>query len=269
MSDIFAYIIPGVSVIGSIAIVLSIKSKYNKSLESILKESVNNNSSEKVKLLESNLSKTQNNLKELNQELLSLSYIAKEKTQEKEKAQAQAEDYLKDKNSLNVENNNLLSQIKSKNEQINNYENLLSQLTSDIEILKQEKTITPEIIQQKSILMVDDSIVIRTKMKKMLIEAGYDVTLANDGADAMELLPTKHFDLIITDLEMPNVDGFEFMKRANANEITKHIPIVIITGHDDVNLKINETENLTGIFKKPWKEVEFLKRIKFLSSLTT
>lgn len=116
----------------------------------------------------------------------------------------------------------------------------------------------------KKILMVDDSIVIRTKMKKLLIDSGYDVTLANDGADALNILPTKQFDLIITDLEMPNVNGYEFMLKANENPFTKKIPVIVITGHEEIHINVSQSENLAGVYKKPWKEPELLQKIKFL-----
>ncbi len=153
-------------------------------------------------------------------------------------------------------------------------EEKLNKINIEINLLKQQIEQTnqlnsvSEVSQKpKSILMVDDSAVIRAKMKKLIIEAGYDLTLAIDGLDALKVMEGKHFDLIITDLEMPNLDGFGFLNKLGQDVKTKHIPVIIITGHEDVNIKVGESESLSGIYKKPWNELELLRKVKFLSSL--
>ncbi len=121
--------------------------------------------------------------------------------------------------------------------------------------------------QEKSILVVDDSAVIRTSLKKILLGAGYDVTLANDGLEALEMISNKKFDVIITDLEMPKLDGFGLLLKLNENELSQKIPTVIITSHEEINLNVSKVGNLFGVHKKPWKESDFLRKINFLSSL--
>lgn len=118
-----------------------------------------------------------------------------------------------------------------------------------------------------SILFVDDSSVIRVTMKKFLKEENYELTLVNDGLEALNILNEKKFDIIITDLEMPNLDGFGLMAKLSESADTKDIPIIVLTGHDDVSVKINDANSLMGLYKKPWNEAELLKRIKLLSYL--
>jgi CheY-like chemotaxis protein len=104
-------------------------------------------------------------------------------------------------------------------------------------------------------------------MKKFLKDENYELTLVNDGLEALNALKEKSFDIIITDLEMPNLDGFGLMAQLSDDDTTKDIPVIVLTGHDDVSIKIQEANNLVGLYKKPWNEVELLKRIKLLSYL--
>jgi len=193
---------------------------------------------------------------------------------EQEGFSIELEDAKKRVNELIDNESKLSNDIMIKDGLISEASEKLNQLNVEINLLKQQlekanqlRSI-PEVLQkQKSILMVDDSAVIRAKMKKLLIEAGYDLTLAIDGLDALKVMEGKHFDLIITDLEMPNLDGFGFLNKLGQTMETKHIPVIIITGHEDVNIKVGESESLSGIYKKPWNEPELLRKVKFLSSL--
>lgn len=133
-----------------------------------------------------------------------------------------------------------------------------------------ETPILAEIIEEKvikSILVVDDSMVVRNKMKKLLEGAGYDITTANDGLEALNALPTKDFSLVITDLEMPNLDGFGLIMKLDANPETKGLPIMAITGHEEMKIRVSECGGLYSIHKKPWKDVEILKKVELLSSI--
>lgn len=121
----------------------------------------------------------------------------------------------------------------------------------------------------KSILVVDDSMVVRNKMRKLLEGAGYDITTANDGLEALSALPTKEFSLVITDLEMPNLDGFGLIMKLDADPETKGLPIMAITGHEEMKIRVSECGGLYSIHKKPWKDNEILRKVELLSSINT
>lgn len=84
-------------------------------------------------------------------------------------------------------------------------------------------------VEASHILVVDDSITIRTFEKTLLEACGYRVTVAANGQSAWELLQGQSFDLIITDIEMPVMNGFEFGERIKQNEKFKNIPVVMVT----------------------------------------
>ena len=78
------------------------------------------------------------------------------------------------------------------------------------------------------LLLVDDSNLTLKKMKKMVAEVGHhDVTTASHGNEAVEILEEKKFDLIITDLHMPHMDGFQLIQVVREKQIST--PIIVCT----------------------------------------
>ena len=80
-----------------------------------------------------------------------------------------------------------------------------------------------------SILVVDDSITTRTMERSILISHGYKVKTAVSGEDALEQVVNDSFDLVITDVEMPGINGFELTRRLRANEEYREVPIIIVS----------------------------------------
>jgi two-component system chemotaxis sensor kinase CheA len=81
----------------------------------------------------------------------------------------------------------------------------------------------------KSILVVEDSITSRMLLKNILESAGYEVQTAVDGTDAWSTLKTANFDLVVSDVEMPRMDGFELTAKIRSQEDLKSLPVVIVT----------------------------------------
>ena len=85
----------------------------------------------------------------------------------------------------------------------------------------------------KNVLVVDDSPTVRKFVSVSLSMQGFNVVTACDGMDALEKLPQKKFDLMITDLNMPNMDGFELIKAMRENPEYAQLPVVILTSLGD------------------------------------
>ncbi len=85
---------------------------------------------------------------------------------------------------------------------------------------------------KKSILVVDDSITTRMLIKNILEVAGYEVQTAVDGIDAMTKLREKAFNLIISDIQMPRMDGFALTKAIREDEKFAQLPVVLVTSLD-------------------------------------
>jgi two-component system chemotaxis sensor kinase CheA len=83
--------------------------------------------------------------------------------------------------------------------------------------------------QQRSILVVEDSITSRVLLKNILESAGYRVTTAVDGVDAYTALKTATFDLVVSDVEMPRMDGFDLTEKIRADKQYSELPVVLVT----------------------------------------
>ena len=84
----------------------------------------------------------------------------------------------------------------------------------------------------KRILVVDDEEVIRTLLREILTGEGYEVTTADDGQEAVELLEQQRFDLVMTDLVMPRANGVEVLQ--TSKRVNPGCPVVIVTGYPSV-----------------------------------
>jgi len=115
----------------------------------------------------------------------------------------------------------------------------------------------------KVIMTVDDSTSVRQMVSFTLQQAGYDVVEAEDGVDALEKLKAKKVDMVITDLNMPNVDGITLIKEFRTIPEYKFVPIILLTTESDGNKKRQGKEaGATGWIIKPFKPDQLLNVIK-------
>lgn len=82
------------------------------------------------------------------------------------------------------------------------------------------------------VLVVDDSITTRSLLRNILEAAGYEVSPAVDGTDAWNRLQSGGFDLVLTDVDMPNMDGFELTEKIRQSESTARLPVILVTSRD-------------------------------------
>jgi two-component system chemotaxis response regulator CheY len=100
----------------------------------------------------------------------------------------------------------------------------------------------------KTILVVDDSPTIRKILSFMLRKKDYIIAEAEDGIDAMEKLSHVQADLILVDLNMPNMDGIEFAKNLRSNYYYMDTPIIMLTTTKDEDLKKNAFDAGINLF---------------------
>ena len=81
------------------------------------------------------------------------------------------------------------------------------------------------------ILLVEDNEMNRDMLSRRLIRRGYDVTMAEDGEKGVELASSERPDIILMDLSLPVIDGWEATRRIKTNETTKSIPVIALTAH--------------------------------------
>lgn len=112
------------------------------------------------------------------------------------------------------------------------------------------------------ILIVDDDDVARRLLKAMILPMGYEVLLASDGIEALEKAVSESPDLILLDVLMPKLNGFEVARRLKENRETKIVPIVIVTALQELEDRVLALEaGADDILNKPVDKVELRARI--------
>jgi two-component system chemotaxis response regulator CheY len=103
------------------------------------------------------------------------------------------------------------------------------------------------------ILAVDDSATVRKFVSVSLSMQGFQVITASDGMDALEKLPQQQVDLLVTDLNMPNMDGFELIRALRENLQYKDLPVIILTSlTDEVSRETGAKLGVNSFLVKPF-----------------
>jgi CheY-like chemotaxis protein len=84
------------------------------------------------------------------------------------------------------------------------------------------------------LLFVDDDPILREFAQVNLASAAAEIDVAADGVEALEALSRQRYDLLLVDLDMPRMDGFELLAHLRADPATAHLPVVVETGREDV-----------------------------------
>ncbi|CAM3208900.1 MULTISPECIES: response regulator [Sphingomonas] len=111
-----------------------------------------------------------------------------------------------------------------------------------------------------SILTVDDSASLRMAIRIALTGAGYTVTEAADGAEGLAKATETRFDLIVTDLNMPNMDGLEMIRALRQQPSQAGVPIIFLTTESDDSMKAQaKAAGATGWLVKPFQPEQLIR----------
>ena len=118
-------------------------------------------------------------------------------------------------------------------------------------------------LSNASILIVDDTIYNIQLLSLMLVKQGYEVEQASSGLEALEKIEQKLPDIILLDIRMPGLNGYEVCTKLKENPRTKHIPIIFISSVEEVSEKV-EAFSVGGVdyISKPFQLIEVLARIE-------
>jgi len=111
----------------------------------------------------------------------------------------------------------------------------------------------------KSIISVDDSSTMRKMVSFTLKSAGYDVIEASDGAEALNVLKSRSVDLVISDINMPNLNGIELTRKLRSQPGFVRTPIILLTTESDPAKKAEgRAAGATGWIVKPFSQDQLL-----------
>jgi two-component system, chemotaxis family, chemotaxis protein CheY len=115
----------------------------------------------------------------------------------------------------------------------------------------------------KTILTVDDSRTMRDMLMLALSQAGYRVVQAEDGVHGLEVLAGEQPDVIITDINMPRLDGFGFIEGVRRDDANRAIPILVLTTESDAEKKSRaRAAGATGWIVKPFDSAKLVDAIR-------
>ena len=138
--------------------------------------------------------------------------------------------------------------------------NALKIRLSEIEKQKDIQNLMPKNL---TILVVDDSATVRKLISGKLEKSGHEVVCAMDGIDALEKIKEIVPDLVLLDINMPRMDGYQVCKMIRANEATKDVPVVMISGKDGFFDKVRgRMAGTTGYITKPFGPETLMKTVE-------
>ena len=115
----------------------------------------------------------------------------------------------------------------------------------------------------QTILTVDDSRTMRDMLKMALAEAGFNVLQAVDGVDGLEVLRASTPDVIVTDINMPKMDGFGLIEAVRKDNRYRKVPILVLTTESDAAKKMRAKEaGATGWIVKPFEPTKLSAAIR-------
>lgn len=113
------------------------------------------------------------------------------------------------------------------------------------------------------VLAIDDSRTIRHLLSMTLGQAGFDVVTADDGVEGVETFQDADADVVITDINMPNMDGFGVITSIRQGEVNNRVPILVLTTESGDDLKARARDaGATGWIVKPFDDVSLIAALK-------
>jgi CheY-like chemotaxis protein len=119
--------------------------------------------------------------------------------------------------------------------------------------------------QQAQVLVVDDSTSVRNTLSALLRDADYRVTTARDGLEAIQALKDQHFSLVMTDLEMPRLNGFELTEFIRQRSSQPDVPVIMLTSRgQDKHRARAEQVGVTAFLMKPYSDQDLVNMVRNL-----
>jgi DNA-binding response OmpR family regulator len=120
-------------------------------------------------------------------------------------------------------------------------------------------------VDRKRILVIDDDLPLRGMLAAALRQHGFQVLLAGDGAEGQRALTIHHPDVILLDLAMPNVNGWDFLQRLQETGHLGSVPIIVVSAHLRTSPKAVLQMGVSAILPKPFNLPELIDLIEHLS----
>ncbi len=129
-------------------------------------------------------------------------------------------------------------------------------------VVKANKSKAPKVVLKSRVMVVDDSLTMRKVLGRVLERAGFEVIVAKDGMDAMQLLQETTPDVILTDIEMPRMDGFGLARNVRDDVRTANTPLIMISSRTaDKHQNLAKEIGVDAFFGKPVNDEELVSKV--------
>jgi len=123
--------------------------------------------------------------------------------------------------------------------------------------------------QLPSVLIVDDSLSVRNSMVQMVEDAGFRAMAARDGLDAVDSIRDFKPDIVLTDLEMPNMNGLELTAYIRSKDDLKELPVIMVTSRSqEKHRRMAQQAGVDAYVTKPYSDTDLLEKIRHALSVT-
>jgi chemosensory pili system protein ChpA (sensor histidine kinase/response regulator) len=132
-------------------------------------------------------------------------------------------------------------------------------------VVKAPKANASKVAVKRRVLVVDDSLTMRKVLARLLEREGFEVLVAKDGLDAMQLLQETTPDVILTDIEMPRMDGFGLARNIRDDARTVHTPLIMISSRTaDKHQNLAKDIGVDAFFGKPVQDDDLINKVNEL-----
>lgn len=114
----------------------------------------------------------------------------------------------------------------------------------------------------QKLLLADDSITIQKVVELILAEEGFEIRSVNNGQEALDAIESFQPDIILADVDMPNMNGYQLSERIKTNEATKHVPVILLTGaFEPVDHELIQQVHADDYLVKPFESQDLISKI--------
>lgn len=116
--------------------------------------------------------------------------------------------------------------------------------------------------EQRKVLVVEDNLSLRTFLYRIL-SPNYRISTASNGLEALAMIKMEMPDLIITDIIMPHMDGYELIRNIRKSGLYRHIPVLVLSAcnAEDIMEQLNENETINEVIEKPFSPQTLISKI--------
>jgi CheY-like chemotaxis protein len=122
----------------------------------------------------------------------------------------------------------------------------------------------------QKLLLADDSITIQKVVELILAEEGFEIKSVNSGQEALDAIESFQPDIILADVDMPNMNGYQLSERIKTNEATKHFPVILLTGaFEPVDHELIQQVQADDFLVKPFESQDLISKINATLTAST